>query len=175
MTAMLQWCVCVSRYLHPQAHVVHLEGGVGVVEVHLEAHRLAGDGRQEAGVVGGRPHVQRVVTAAARLRQLDRRPGVGLGRDKTRKPNPSFTFLFTFINVFNILRFSSQMRERSDVLPLRPPRSGTLGSTVSTAFTFCTRASVGWSVTAGAVLGMAHTRVTPPASAAAVPDEKSSL
>ncbi len=41
--------------------------------------------------------------------------------------------------------------------------------------TFCTRARVLGSVTAGAVLGIAHTMVTPPARAAAVPEEKSSL
>lgn len=41
--------------------------------------------------------------------------------------------------------------------------------------TFCTRARVLGSVMAGDVLGIAHTMVTPPARAAAVPDEKSSL
>ena len=65
-----------SQYLHPQPHVVHLQGGVGVVQVHLEAHRLAGDGGQEAGVVGGGANVQSVVTAAACLGQLDRQTSV---------------------------------------------------------------------------------------------------
>lgn len=41
--------------------------------------------------------------------------------------------------------------------------------------TFCTRARVLASVMAGEVLGIAHTMVTPPARAAAVPEEKSSL
>ena len=41
--------------------------------------------------------------------------------------------------------------------------------------TFCARARVFWSMMAGLVLGMAHTMVTPPARAAAVPEEKSSL
>lgn len=41
--------------------------------------------------------------------------------------------------------------------------------------TFWKSISVSGSVMAGEVLGMAHTIVTPPASAAAVPEEKSSL
>lgn len=45
----------------------------------------------------------------------------------------------------------------------------------SSPLTFCARAKEAASVTAGLVLGMAHTMVTPPARAAAVPDAKSSL
>lgn len=45
----------------------------------------------------------------------------------------------------------------------------------SSPLTFCARAKDAASVMAGLVLGMAHTMVTPPARAAAVPEEKSSL
>lgn len=41
--------------------------------------------------------------------------------------------------------------------------------------TFWTRARDPGSITAGLVFGMAHTMVMPPARAAAVPEEKSSL
>lgn len=41
--------------------------------------------------------------------------------------------------------------------------------------TFCAKARAGASVMGGRVLGMAHTMVTPPARAAAVPEAKSSL
>lgn len=41
--------------------------------------------------------------------------------------------------------------------------------------TFCARARAGASTMGGRVLGMAHTMVTPPARAAAVPEAKSSL
>lgn len=40
-----------SAYLHPQGDVVHLEGGVRVIQVHLQAGGLARDGRQDGGVV----------------------------------------------------------------------------------------------------------------------------
>lgn len=42
---------CDSAHLHPEGDVVHLEGGVSVVQVHLQAGSLAGDGGQDAGVV----------------------------------------------------------------------------------------------------------------------------
>lgn len=42
---------CDSAHLHPERDVVHLEGGVRVVQVHLQAGSLASDGRQDGGVV----------------------------------------------------------------------------------------------------------------------------
>lgn len=62
--------VLVNANLHPERDVVHFERGVRVVQVHLQAGGLGGDGRQGGGVVGRGAHIQSVVTAAARFGQL---------------------------------------------------------------------------------------------------------
>lgn len=63
-------CVTVETYLHPQRHVVHFQGGVRVIQVHLQANGLAGDGRQDGGIVGGGTHIQGVVASTASFGQL---------------------------------------------------------------------------------------------------------
>ena len=57
-------------HLHPGGDVVHLQRGVRVVQVHLQAGRRAGDRRQNGGVVRGGPDEEGVVAAAPRLGQL---------------------------------------------------------------------------------------------------------
>lgn len=63
-------CVNVETYLHPQRHVVHFQGGVRVIQVHLQANSLAGNGRKDGGIVGGGTHIQGVVTSTACFGQL---------------------------------------------------------------------------------------------------------
>lgn len=63
-------CVTAETYLHPQRHVVHFQGGVCVIQVHLQANGLAGDGRQDGGIVGGGTHIQGVVASTACFGQL---------------------------------------------------------------------------------------------------------
>ena len=48
-------------HLHPVGHVVHLEGGERVVEVHLQAGHLSAHPRSFLAVLGGGAHVERVV------------------------------------------------------------------------------------------------------------------
>lgn len=73
LTSRICLCVTVETHLHPQGDVVHFQGGVRVVQVHLQANSLAGDGRQDGGVVGGGAHIQGVVASAACFGQLKTR------------------------------------------------------------------------------------------------------
>lgn len=66
-------CKCDSAHLHPQGDVVHLEGGVSVVQVHLQPGSLAGNGGKDTGIVRGGAHVEGVVAATASFGQLETR------------------------------------------------------------------------------------------------------